>query len=165
MAAGSAIQVGPGLCSLCVDVGTRATHSPPSPAANARLHLPLLSRRLHYFDYVHRGTSYCIWGLTAGMLIVIAEIAFGRTPDFQPNPPNALPYTALCFDGTKLMYRLDGGRPWAPQHAASGERDALHLAAEAAAEESPRSAAMAGAVVMDDEAAAALGAHEGGSRA
>ncbi|EFN57864.1 hypothetical protein CHLNCDRAFT_17375, partial [Chlorella variabilis] len=49
---------------------------------------PGVPYRLHYFDYVHRGTSYCIWGLTAGMLIVIAEIAFGRTPDFQPNPPN-----------------------------------------------------------------------------
>lgn len=31
------------------------------------------NHRLHYFDYTHRERSYLIWGLTAGMLIVIAE--------------------------------------------------------------------------------------------
>lgn len=90
------------------------------------------------------------------MLIVIAEKAFGREPAFQPNPPNSLPYQALCFDGEKLTYRIQGGRPAAP----AAEPDALHLAAEAAAGESPRSAAVAGAAVTDGEAAAALGADD-----
>jgi hypothetical protein len=83
------------------------------------------------------------------MLIVVAEHAFGRRPAFQPNPTNALPYTSIVHDGQRLMYRMEGGRPVAP--------DALGLAGEAAAEESPRSAAVQGAVVTDSEAAAALG--------
>jgi hypothetical protein len=61
--------------------------------------------RLHYFDYEYRGKSFCIWGLTAGMLVVIAERAFGRKPDFEPNPKNALPYTSLWHDGKKLAVR------------------------------------------------------------
>lgn len=111
--------------------------------ANIWLACPPLPCRLHYFDYEHKGASYLIWGLTAGMLIVVAEKAFGRRPAFQPTPPNALPYTSIVHDGQRLMYRLDG--------------DVLGLAGEAAAEESPRSAAVPGAVVTDVEAAAALG--------
>lgn len=89
------------------------------------------------------------------MLIVAAEKAFGRRPAFQPNPPNALPYTCLAVGpGGQLVFRPDAG-PGSPRAAA--EPDALGLAAEAAAEESPRSAAMQGAVVTQQEAAAALG--------
>ncbi len=90
-----------------------------------------------------------------GMLIVTAEKAFGLPPAFLPNPPNALPYTALAFEKGKLVLRTEAvGAP-------SG--DALGIAADAAAAESPRSAAQAGAVVTDSEAAAALGAEEEGS--
>ncbi|KAL4424924.1 hypothetical protein ABPG77_009653 [Micractinium sp. CCAP 211/92] len=120
-----------------------------------------LPYRLHYFEYEHRGRSFCIWGLTAGMLIVAAEKAFGRRPAFQPNPPNALPYTCLAVGpGGQLVFRPAG--PGSPRGAA--EPDALGLAAEAAAEESPRSAAIQGAVVTQQEAAAALGSteHHGG---
>lgn len=88
------------------------------------------------------------------MLIVIAEKAFGRAPEFLPNPPNALPYTALAFEKGKLVLRTEPVGP-------SG--DALGIAADAAAAESPRSAAQAGAVVTDTEAAAALGAEDEGS--
>lgn len=110
--------------------------------------------RLHYFDYSFRGRSFCIWGLTAGMLIVVAEKAFGRRPSFQPNPPNALPYTSLAVgaDG-QLTFRREAGPG----------TDALGLASAAAAEESPRSAAMQGAVVTDSEAAAALGGEDSDS--
>lgn len=122
---------------------------PPTPCA---------PRRLHYFEYEHRGRSFCIWGLTAGMLIVAAEKAFGRRPAFQPNPPNALPYTCLAVGpGGQLVFRTDAG-PGSPRGKA--EPDALELAAAAAAEESPPSAAMQGAVVTHGEAAAALGAAE-----
>lgn len=114
---------------------------------------PGLPYRLHYFDYEHRGRSFCIWGLTAGMLIVVAEKAFARRPAFDPNPPHALPYTALAVgEGGHLVFRQPGG---------GGLRDGLGLASEAAAEESPRSAAVQGAVVTDHEAAAALGGSEG----
>lgn len=88
------------------------------------------------------------------MLIVIAEKAFGRAPEFLPNPPNALPYTALAFEKGKLVLRTEAVGPSA---------DALGIAADAAAAESPRSAAQAGAVVTDSEAAAALGAEDEGS--
>lgn len=89
------------------------------------------------------------------MLIVIAEKAFGRPPEFLPNPPNALPYTALAFEAGKVVLRtVAAGAPGG---------DALGMAADAAAAESPRSAAQAGAVVTDSEAAAALGAEEEGS--
>jgi hypothetical protein len=53
-----------------------------------------------------------------------------------------------------LQYRMEGGRPAAPV------ADALHLAAEAAAQASPRSAAAVGAVVTQNEAEAALGEEE-----
>ncbi|PRW59038.1 nudix hydrolase mitochondrial-like [Chlorella sorokiniana] len=116
---------------------------------------PGMPYRLHYFEHESQGRSYTIWGLTAGMLIVIAEKAFGRPPEFLPNPPNSLPYTALAFENGKLVLRTEAvGAP-------SG--DALGMAADAAAAESPRSAAQAGAVVTDSEAAAALGAEEEGS--
>ncbi|KAL4434263.1 hypothetical protein ABPG75_000704 [Micractinium tetrahymenae] len=125
---------------------------------------PGLPYRLHYFDYAHRGRSFCIWGLTAGMLIVVAEKAFRRRPAFQPNPPNALPYTCLAVGPAGQLVFRAGALPGSPTAAAVP--DALGLAAEAAAEESPRSAAMQGAVVTHDEAAAALGVGdqgEGGS--
>lgn len=97
------------------------------------------------------------------MLIVAAEKAFGRRPAFQPNPPNALPYMCLAVGpGGQLVFRPDAG-PGSPRGAT--EPDALGIAADAAAEESPRSAAMQGAVVTQQEAAAALGSteHDGGS--
>ena len=118
---------------------------------------PGIPYRLHYFDYSHRGSNYVIWGLTAGMLVVLAERAFGRRPAFSPDPPNAPPYTTLTHDGQRLVLRPTD-RQQQEQQLGGGTADALQLAAEAAAEERPRSsAAAAGAAVLDDEAAAALG--------
>ncbi|KAL4860143.1 hypothetical protein ACK3TF_000346 [Chlorella vulgaris] len=114
---------------------------------------PGVPYRLHYFQHTaDSGATYCIWGLTAGMLIVIAEAAFKKVPDFQQTPPNTQPYTDLCWNGKALSFRTAG--------TADVQADALHLAAEAASEESPRSAATAGAVITDGEAAAALGTAE-----
>lgn len=175
-----------------------SAHTAPA----ARLTPPSISAfirpSLHYFDYVHKGRSFCIWGLTAGgsgcvgwldgwrglpqlhgsnfhspsksslnpslphpnttvsncspagMLIVTAEKAFCRRPAFQPDPPNALPYHRLVYEGGRLAYRTGEGE----------EGDALGLAAGAATGESPRSAAVQGALVTEAEAAAALGAAE-----
>lgn len=127
---------------------TSFTHPPPYP--------PIHPRSLHYFEYEHRGRSFLIWGLTAGMLIVVAEKALGRRPSFQPDPPGAVPYQRLTYEGGRLVVR-------GPEAAEGG--DALGVAAEAATGESPRSAAVEGAVVTDREAAAALGveSEEGGS--
>lgn len=61
--------------------------------------------RLHFFPHVHRGRDYLIWGLTAGILIAVAERAFGRSAAFPVTPPGARPYTDLLWDGHKLRYR------------------------------------------------------------
>lgn len=113
-----------------------------------------LPYRLHYFDHPDCDRSFCIWGLTAGMLVVIAERAFGRPPAFQPNPPGAPPYTALAYEGGRLVLRHE-----------PAAQDALGLAGAASAGEGPlpSSAAVAGAVVTDSEAAAATGGDDGSS--
>ena len=92
-----------------------------------------LPYRLHFWNYKYRGSSYKIWGLTAGMLVVIAEKAFQRKAAFALHPPGAQPYTALAYESGRLVFR--GAR-----------------AAEAAA-----SAAVEGTVVTEAEAEAALG--------
>lgn len=109
---------------------------------------PGVPYRLHYFDYEFEGRSFLIWGLTAGMLIVVAELAYGRPPEFQASPPGALPYTALSFNGQRLEMR--GGLP------TGASADALQLASAAATTESPPSAAMRGGVVTQAEAEAAV---------
>jgi len=88
-----------------------------------------LKYRLHYWDYNYRGRSYTIWGLTAGILVVIAEKAFNRSAGFQLHPPGSQPYTALAYENGRLVFRG-----------------------------SPRSsAAIQGAVVTAEEAEAAVG--------
>ena len=67
--------------------------------------------RLHYWDYQYRGQQFLIWGLTAGMLVVVAEKALGRSAEFQVHPPGAAPYTALAFERGRLIFR--GGSPGA----------------------------------------------------
>ncbi|GAB4816681.1 hypothetical protein N2152v2_003727 [Parachlorella kessleri] len=84
--------------------------------------------RLHYWQYSHLGQSYLIWGLTAGILILAAERAFGRKPAFAVYPPGARPYTDFCWDGTRLCYRSSSGSsrgsmPGSPRAAiVAGER-------------------------------------------
>jgi hypothetical protein len=80
--------------------------------------------RLHYWRYKHLGQEYLIWGLTAGILIVVAERAFGCKAAFDVSPPGARPYTDLFFDGTQLRYRSTALEPGSAAAAAAtaGER-------------------------------------------
>jgi hypothetical protein len=40
--------------------------------------------RVHSFDY----QGHVVWGLTAAMLIQVAELALGRPPDFEVDHPS-----------------------------------------------------------------------------
>ncbi|KAI8475372.1 MAG: mitochondrial nudix hydrolase 15 [Monoraphidium minutum] len=42
-----------------------------------------LRYRIHSFDHIDGREHYVIWGLTASMLIRVAELAFGRAPAFE----------------------------------------------------------------------------------
>lgn len=94
-----------------------------------------LPYRLHYWDYKYRGQEFLIWGLTAGVLIMVAEQALGRRAAFPVHPPGALPYSALAYERGRLVFRGGGG-------AARG------------------SAAVPGAMVTAAEAEAAVGGEQ-----
>ena len=56
--------------------------------------------RIHHFKH----KEYDIWGLTGGMLINVAEIAFGRSAEFDVHG-KAIDYSQLYFDGNKVCVR------------------------------------------------------------
>lgn len=56
--------------------------------------------RIHHF----RHDLYDIWGLTAGMLIRAAEIAYGRPADFDVHG-SATDYSTLYYDGNQICSR------------------------------------------------------------
>lgn len=59
--------------------------------------------RIHSFDYRDEdGREYCIWGLTAAMLIEVARLAYGRDPQFEPLPEGYRVLTADMFSGTSF---------------------------------------------------------------
>jgi hypothetical protein len=72
--------------------------------------------RIHHFQH----EQYDIWGLTGGMLINVAEIAFGRRADFDVHG-KAIDYSQLYFDGNQVCIEgcdgegdvcfLDDGKP------------------------------------------------------
>jgi len=70
---------------------------------------PGIKYRLHFFDIKYRndGVVYKVWGLTAGVLIQIAEMAYNRRADFLVNPPNCPSYTLLTYEDGKLGFRPD----------------------------------------------------------
>ena len=57
--------------------------------------------RLHYFEY----NNFLVWGLTAAILIQIAQDAFGRSTDFLELTPGSRPYHQLFFNGERLLWR------------------------------------------------------------
>lgn len=63
--------------------------------------------RIHSFDYKQGGEHYVIWGLTASMLIRVAELAFGRAPAFEVNGPNCTCPSRLTFDGERVSVLPD----------------------------------------------------------
>lgn len=72
---------------------------------------PGIKYRLHFFDikYSNDGVVYKVWGLTAGVLIHIAEMAYNRRADFLVNPPHCPSYTLLTYQGGKLGFRSTEG--------------------------------------------------------
>jgi hypothetical protein len=56
--------------------------------------------RIHHFSHY----IYDIWGLTAGILIKVAEIAYGRSAEFDVLG-STVPYTALYFDGSNVRMK------------------------------------------------------------
>ena len=62
-----------------------------------------LSFRIHYFEYNH----FLVWGLTAAILIDIAQKAFARPPGFLELSPGSRPYHQLLFNGERLLWRDD----------------------------------------------------------
>ena len=46
-----------------------------------------------------------VWGLTAGILIQIAQKAFGRPRGFLELSPGSRPYHQLFFNGERLLWR------------------------------------------------------------
>jgi hypothetical protein len=63
--------------------------------------------RLHFFQWQHSGRTFNIWGLTAGILISIAQQVFGRNADFDVKSPEQPDYKALGFDGNEVVVRTD----------------------------------------------------------
>ena len=57
--------------------------------------------RLHYFEY----NNFLVWGLTAAMLIQVAQHAFARPTDFLELTPGSRPYHQLFFNGERLLWR------------------------------------------------------------
>jgi peroxisomal coenzyme A diphosphatase NUDT7 len=75
--------------------------------------------RLHFFDVQdHGGRTHTVWGLTAGLLIDVAEVALGRPPAFQVGPDAApgLHYASICVFGP-------GGVPAVRERSRDGEED------------------------------------------
>lgn len=60
-----------------------------------------LDFRIHYFQYNH----FLVWGLTAAILIDIAQKAFARPPGFLELLPGSRPYNQLFFNGERLLWR------------------------------------------------------------
>lgn len=57
--------------------------------------------RIHFFEY----NSFLVWGLTAAILIDIAQKAFARPPGFLELSPGSRPYHQLFFNGERLLWR------------------------------------------------------------
>jgi hypothetical protein len=68
-------------------------------------HLHWFTRRLHFFRWQHGGRTFNVWGLTAGILISIAQQLYGRQADFDVKAPGQPDYTALWSDGSEVLVR------------------------------------------------------------
>ena len=60
-----------------------------------------LTFRIHYFEY----NNYLVCGLTAAILIDIAQKALARPPGFLELTPGSRPYHQLFFNGERLLWR------------------------------------------------------------
>jgi 8-oxo-dGTP pyrophosphatase MutT (NUDIX family) len=107
-----------------------------------------LPYRLHYWEYRYKDQNFLIWGLTAGILVVAAEQALGRSAAFPVHPPGAMPYTALAFESGKLVFRGGGGGGSSTSANSAGDN------------REGTSAAVPGAFVTEAEMVAAVGEDE-----
>jgi hypothetical protein len=66
---------------------------------------------MHSFGYATTsgGSSYVIWGLTAAILIKVAQLACDRAPEFQEDvqPPLGLSLSRMAYNG-RSVYQLPG---------------------------------------------------------
>lgn len=60
--------------------------------------------RLHFFQC----GEFCVWGLTASILIEAAKLALGKTPDFQTTPAGR-EYSEIMYDEDtdRVIYRQE----------------------------------------------------------
>lgn len=61
-----------------------------------------ISYRLHFFQC----GEFCVWGLTAGILIEAAKLALGREPEFQMSP-SGREYSDIVYndESGQVVYR------------------------------------------------------------
>ena len=64
--------------------------------------------RLHFFEHLTNGRTFLVWGLTAAMLIEVAEQALGRKPAFAAHTPGSIPYTELRIQQDRLTWKAPG---------------------------------------------------------
>ena len=57
--------------------------------------------RIHFFEY----ERFVVWGLTARLLIQVAEKAFNRLPAFEDIESGGRPYGDIVYDGTVVRYK------------------------------------------------------------
>ena len=61
--------------------------------------------RLHFFQHAHQSEVYNVWGLTAGILVHVAEVALGKNAEFEGIAPGSRPFTDIWHNGSKVLYR------------------------------------------------------------
>ena len=57
--------------------------------------------RLHFFQY----GEFIIWGLTAGIMILVAQHALGRQAEFEVDRPGFWAFADIWHDGSSVSYR------------------------------------------------------------
>lgn len=67
---------------------------------------PGITYRIHSFRHEK---GYVVWGLTAGILVHVAQMALGRSADYQVHCPGGVDYSTLHHDGEKLAIRVGTG--------------------------------------------------------
>ncbi|GBF92352.1 hypothetical protein Rsub_05554 [Raphidocelis subcapitata] len=118
--------------------------------------------RIHSFDHRRGPDHFIVWGLTASMLIRVAELGFGRPPAFEVNGKGCTCPSQLAWDGSRVSVLGEGVYNATPAAAAAASAATATAAAAAAAPAAGAAAAAAAAAAATDAAAAAP---PGGARA
>lgn len=60
-----------------------------------------IRHRIHFFEF----ESYTVWGLTANILIHVAQIALQRSAAFDITAAGMRPFSDVWHDGQQVLYR------------------------------------------------------------